>query len=73
MARWIAPVGLVADDLAYPVYRSPLHPVVLLALGGWLLVAATLVVAWKRAPHFLCLAIVALALRLADHLRTQVL
>lgn len=62
MARWIAPVGLVADDLAYPVYRSPLHPVVLLALGGWLLVAATLVVAWKRAPHFLCLAIVALAL-----------
>ena len=62
VARWIAPVRLVADDLAYPVYRSLLHPVVLLALGGWLLVVAALVWAWKRAPHYLCLAITSLAL-----------
>lgn len=62
VARWVAPVALVADDLAYPVYRSILHPVVLLALGGWLLVIAALVAAWKRAPHYLCLAIAALAL-----------
>lgn len=62
VARWIAPVHLVADDLAYPVYRSPLHPVVLLALGGWILVAVTVVSAWRRAPHYLVLAIAALAL-----------
>lgn len=62
VARWVAPVALVADDLAYPVYRSIAHPVVLLALGGWLLVVAVLIAAWKRAPHFLCLAIAALAL-----------
>ena len=62
IARWIAPVGLVADDLAYPVYRSLLHPVVLLALGGWLLVAAAVVWAWKRAPYYLCLTIAGLAL-----------
>ena len=61
-ARWIAPVNLVADNLAYPVYRSLLHPVVLLALGGWLLVVSALVWAWKRSPHFLCLGIAALAL-----------
>ena len=62
VARWIAPVDLVADDLAYPIYRSVIHPVVLLALGGWLLVTAALVAAWKRAPHYLCLALGALAL-----------
>lgn len=62
VARWIAPVHLVADDLAYPVYRSLLHPVVFLALGGWLLVAAACLSAWKRAPHYLVLGIVALAL-----------
>ena len=62
VARWIVPVHLVADHLAYPVYRSPLHPVVLLALGGWLLVAAALVRVWNRAPQYLCLAIVAAAL-----------
>jgi tetratricopeptide (TPR) repeat protein len=61
-SRWVAPVTLVADDLAYPVYRSILDPVVLLALGGWLLVLATLITAWKHAPHYLCLAIAALAL-----------
>ena len=62
VARWIAPVRLVADDLAYPVYRSILHPVVLLALGGWLLVGSALIFAWKRAPQYLCLALAALAL-----------
>ena len=62
VARWIAPVRLVADDLAYPVYRSLLQPVVLLAVGAWALIAAVLVYAWKRAPHYLCLAVAALAL-----------
>jgi tetratricopeptide (TPR) repeat protein len=62
VARWIAPIRLVADDLAYPVYRSILHPVVLLALGAWLLVAIALISAWKRSPHYLCLAVAAFAL-----------
>jgi tetratricopeptide (TPR) repeat protein len=62
LARWAAPVRLVADDLAYPVHRSVTDPVVLLALGGWLLVLALLVGAWKRAPHGLFLALGALAL-----------
>lgn len=60
--RWIAPVRLVADYLSYPVYRSWADPVVLLALGGWVLVGALLIRAWRRAPHLVFLAIAALAL-----------
>ena len=62
VARWIAPVRLVADYLAYPVYRSWLDPVVLLSLGGWIVVASLLVTWWRRAPYLLFLAIAALAL-----------
>lgn len=60
--RWIAPVRLVADNLAYPVYRSWTEPDVLLALGGWVVVCALLIAAWRRAPHLLFLAVAALAL-----------
>lgn len=62
VVRWIAPIRLVADYLSYPVYRSWTDPVVLLALGGWVLVGALLVGAWRRAPYLLFLAITALAL-----------
>ncbi len=60
--RWLAPVRLVSDNLAYPVYRTVKDPVVLLALGGWVLVFALLIASWKRAPHLLFLALVGLAL-----------
>lgn len=60
--HWVAPVGLVADHAAYPVYRSLFEPPVLLALGGWLLVGITIVAAWRRAPHLGFLLISALAL-----------
>ncbi|HEU4994982.1 MAG TPA: tetratricopeptide repeat protein [Gemmatimonadaceae bacterium] len=62
IARWIAPVRLVADYLAYPVYRSWLDPVVLLSTGGWLAVGTMLVANWKRSPHLVFLAVASLAL-----------
>lgn len=62
VARWIAPVRLIADHIAYPVYRSWLDPVVLLAATGWIAVVTLLVAAWKRAPYLLCLSVAALAL-----------
>jgi len=62
VARWVAPISLVADNLAYPVYRSWREPVVLLAAGGWLLVIALLVAAWRRAPWLTFVAIATLAL-----------
>ncbi|MGH7677102.1 MAG: tetratricopeptide repeat protein, partial [Gemmatimonadaceae bacterium] len=62
VARWVAPVRLVADNIAYPVHRSWLHPVVLLAASGWIAVGALLAAAWKRAPYLVFLAIAALAL-----------
>jgi Tfp pilus assembly protein PilF len=60
--RLIAPVRLVADYLSYPVYRSWADPVVLFALGGWVLVGALLIAAWRRAPYLAFLAVTALAL-----------
>lgn len=60
--RWVAPVRLVSDYLAYPVFRSWSDPAVLLALGGWLVVGSLLVASWRRAPYLLFLAITALAL-----------
>lgn len=62
VARWVAPVRLIADYLAYPIFRSWLEPVVLLAAGAWLAVGALLVGAWKRAPYLLFLVIASLAL-----------
>lgn len=62
VARWLGPVSLVADNLAYPVYRSWREPAVLLAAGGWLAVAALLVAAWRRAPWLTFVAVASLAL-----------
>lgn len=61
VGRWVAPIRLVADYLAYPVFRSWLDPVVLLAAGAWIAVGALLVAAWKRAPYLLFLSLAALA------------
>src|SRR5919201_1853540 len=62
VARWLAPVRLVADYLAYPVYRSWADPDVLLALAGWIAVATLIVLAWRRAAYVGFLAIACLAL-----------
>ena len=59
---WFAPVGLVADNSVFPVYRAPWEGPVALALGGWLLVAAYLVSQWRARPYLLFLAVSALAL-----------
>ncbi len=60
--RWFAPVGLVADNMVYPIYRSALQPAVLLAVAGWVLFAAVLRSQYRRYPHYTFLAISALAL-----------
>ncbi len=62
LLQWFAPVHLVADNMAYPVFRSPLHPTVLLALCGWGVVVLALWLARSRSPHFALLAFSALAL-----------
>ena len=60
--RWLMPVRLVSDYLAYPVYRSWSNPIVLLAAAGWIAVGVLLVKSWRSAPYLLFLAIAALAL-----------
>ena len=60
--RWIAPVRLIADYETYPVYRSLSDPMVLLALGGWVLVGGLLGRVWRRAPYIVFLVLAALAL-----------
>lgn len=60
--RWVAPVRLVADYLAYPVYRSWSDPTVLLAASAWIVVLALLMASWRRAPYLLVLALASLAL-----------
>ena len=60
--RWIAPVRLIADYSTYPVYRSWSDPVVVLAIGGWVVVAGLLVAVWRRAPYVVFLVLAALAL-----------
>lgn len=62
LQQWLAPVNLVADNMAYPVYRSPLAPNVMLALCGWGMVALLLWKAFARSPQFAFLAFSALAL-----------
>jgi tetratricopeptide (TPR) repeat protein len=59
---WFAPVNLIADNMTYPVFRSLFNPQVLLAAGGWLLVAAAVRMAYARHPHLLFLTISALCL-----------
>jgi tetratricopeptide (TPR) repeat protein len=60
--RWFLAVPMVADYLAYPVYRSLANPVVIAAALGWIAVAALLAWVWRRAPYVVFLAIAALAL-----------
>lgn len=60
--RWFAPVGLVADNMVYPVYRSATEPAVLLAVAGWVLFAGLLKAQYRRYPHYTFLALSALAL-----------
>ena len=60
--RWLAPVNLVADHLAYPVFRSWKEPLVLLSAGGWLFIAALLSAAWRRSPYLGFIALTSLAL-----------
>lgn len=62
VAKWFAPVGLVADYQGYPIRRSFLDPVFLLALAGWGLVVPALVAEWGRRPWLALLAVSALAL-----------
>jgi len=60
--QWFVPVNLVADNLAYPIFRTLWHPNVLLAISGWLVVAAILKGTYQRHPQFMFLTISALAL-----------
>jgi Tfp pilus assembly protein PilF len=60
--QWLCPLNLVADNMTYPIFSSPLQPAVTLALLGWGLVALGLWSARKVSPHFAFLAFSALAL-----------
>lgn len=62
LQQWVAPVNLVADNMAYPVYRTPLALDVQLALCGWGLVLLMLWQRFRRSPQFALLAFSALAL-----------
>jgi tetratricopeptide (TPR) repeat protein len=64
VALVLAPLGLVADDTAYPVSRSLAEPRVLLALTGWLAVLLVGARAARGAPALLA---VCFALHLAPH------
>lgn len=60
--QWFAPVRLVADNLAYPIFRSLLAPEVLLALTGWCLVGILLKAAYLKHPEYMFIGLSALAL-----------
>jgi Tfp pilus assembly protein PilF len=62
VANWFAPVKLIADDLAFPVYRSFLAPPVLLAVGGLAAVTALLLGLWRTRPYQAFLALSAVAI-----------
>lgn len=62
VGNWFAPTKLVADDLAFPVYRSLLAPPVLLAVSGWAAVAALLLGLWTTMPHLAFLALSAFSI-----------
>jgi tetratricopeptide (TPR) repeat protein len=59
---WFAPVKLVADDMTYPIFRSPLAPPVILALAGWVLIAGIVAATYRKLPYLAFLAASALAL-----------
>lgn len=62
VAKWFAPLGLVADNLAFPIYRSLFDGPVLLAIGAWTGVVTFLIAQWRSRPYLAFLAIAALAL-----------
>lgn len=62
VANWFAPVRLIADDLAFPVYRSFLAPNVLLAMSALAAVAVLLIALWRTKPHPAFLALSAIAI-----------
>ncbi len=62
VGRWFLAVELVADEALYPVSRSLAEPRVLLALGGWAVVATLLAAAWRTRPYLTVLGVSALAL-----------
>ncbi|MFQ5509089.1 MAG: tetratricopeptide repeat protein [Leptospirillia bacterium] len=62
VTQWFAPVGLVADNGSFPIHRSITDPVVLLAAGGWLVVATLLLTSWRTRPYLAFVAISSLAL-----------
>jgi len=60
--NWFAPVHLVADDLTYPVFRSPWAPEVLLAIAGWVLAAGLIIWWYPRYAYLAFAAVSALAI-----------
>lgn len=62
VGNWFLPTALVADPIGYPLYPHPLHPRVLLAVAGWVLVVRALLRAWRTRPYLLLLAAAAFAL-----------
>ena len=61
VGRWLLAVDLVADDPSFPVYRSPVHPHVLSAVGAWIVIGGVVLAQWRRRPHLAFLTIGALA------------
>jgi len=62
VANWLAPTRLVADDLAFPVFRSFLAAPVLFAISAWAAGAAVLAALWRSRPHLTFLALSAFAI-----------
>ena len=62
VGRWVLAVDYVADDAAYPVYRSLRAPRLLAALGAWVVAAACALRWWRSRPYVLFLGASALAL-----------
>ena len=62
VGQWFAPVSLVADTMNYPVFRSLFDPQVMLALGGWMLVAAIALMSYCRRPYIFFILVSALSL-----------
>lgn len=60
--NWFAPVNLIGDNLAYPVFRSVLQPEVVLAISGWLVVALVLAGSYRTHPEYMFFSVAALAL-----------
>jgi protein O-mannosyl-transferase len=53
--NWFAPINLVADNMTYPIFRSLLDAQVLFALGGWLITAMVVRMAYAHHPSLLFL------------------